>query len=84
MSIFKIISFYFFIFIFRNKYFFNYIYGLCFQSPYTWRDENPKDLYKDSLGVFDKNRQKILECLYKNHDYKTKSEVAKIKTLARH
>ena len=66
------------------KYFFNYIYGLCFQSPYTWRDENPKDLYKDSLGVFDKNRQKILECLYKNHDYKTKSEVAKIKTLARH
>ena len=66
------------------KYFFNYIYGLCFQSPYTWRDENPKDLYKDSLGVFDKSRQKILECLYKNHDYKTKSEVAKIKTLARH
>lgn len=63
------------------KYFFNYIYGLCFQSPYTWRDENKDDMYKDSLGVFDKNRQKILECLYKNHDYKPDSEVAKIKKL---
>lgn len=63
------------------KYFFNYIYGLCFQSPYTWRDENKEDMYKDSLGVFDKNRQKILECLYKNHDYKPDSEVAKIKKL---
>lgn len=63
------------------KYFFNYIYGLCFQSPYTWRDENQDDMYKDSLGVFDKNRQKILECLYKNHDYKPDSEVAKIKKL---
>ena len=38
-------------------------------------------MYKDSLGVFDKNRQKILECLYKNHDYKLDSEVAKIKKL---
>lgn len=63
------------------KYFFNFIYGLCFQSPYTWRDENNDDMYKDSLGVFDKNRQKILECLYKNHDYKSNSEVAKIKKL---
>lgn len=63
------------------KYFFNFIYGLCFQSPYTWRDENNDDMYKDSLGVFDKNRQKILECLYKNHDYKPNSEVAKIKKL---
>ena len=63
------------------KYLFNFIYGLCFQSPYTWRDENNDDMYKDSLGVFDKNRQKILECLYKNHDYRPNSEVAKIKKL---
>ena len=30
----------------------------------------------DSLGVFDLNRKKIIECLIKNHDYKAKSEVA--------
>lgn len=66
------------------NYFFSFIYGLCFQSPYTWRDENNDDIYKDSLGVFDKNRQKILECLYKNHDYKPNSEVAKIKKITLH
>ena len=38
-------------------------------------------MYKDSLGVFDKNRQKILEYLYKNYDYRPNSEVAKIKKL---
>ena len=38
-------------------------------------------MYKDSLGVFDKKSQKILECLYKNHDYKPNGEVAKIKKL---
>ncbi len=60
--------------------FFNYIYGLCFPSPYSWKDndwinEHGTIDYKDSLGVFDLNRKKIIECLLKNHDYKEKSEV---------
>lgn len=60
--------------------FFNYIYGLCFSSPYSWKDNNWKNEkgetdYTDSLGVFDLNRQKIVECLIKNHDYKEESEV---------
>jgi hypothetical protein len=60
------------------KYFFNYIKGLCFSSPYTWKDEN-ENLYEDSLGVFDISRRKILECLYKNHDYRDKTEVERIR-----
>lgn len=59
--------------------FFEYIVGLCFPSPYSWRDDNDFDLYMDSLGVFDLNRKKIVECLIKNHDYKAKSEVAEYK-----
>lgn len=60
--------------------FFNYIYGLCFSSPYSWKDNNWKNEkgetdYTDSLGVFDLNRKKIVECLIKNHDYKEESEV---------
>lgn len=60
--------------------FFNYIYGLCFSSPYSWKDNNWKKVigeidYTDSLGVFDLNRKKIVECLIKNHDYNEKSEV---------
>ncbi len=60
--------------------FFNYIYGLCFSSPYSWKDNNWKTEkgetdYTDSLGVFDLNRKKIVECLIKNHDYKDESEV---------
>lgn len=60
--------------------FFNYIYGLCFSSPYSWKDnswkkENGETDYTDSLGVFDLNRKKIVECLIKNHDYKEESEV---------
>ena len=55
--------------------FFEYITGLCFQCPYSWRDENSNDIYKDSLGVFDLNKKKIIECLIKNHDYSTISEV---------
>ena len=58
--------------------FFNYIYGLCFSSPYSWKDNewynNCKINYTDSFGVFDLNRKKIIECLIKNHDYKDKSE----------
>lgn len=60
--------------------FFNYIYGLCFSSSYSWKDNNWKKEngevdYTDSLGVFDLNRKKIVECLIKNHDYNEKSEV---------
>lgn len=55
--------------------FFDYITGLCFPSPYSWRDQNSYDLYLDSLGTFDLNRKKIVECIIKNHDYKECSEV---------
>ncbi len=60
--------------------FFNYIYGLCFSSPYSWKDDEWKTIngkidYKDSTGVFDLNRKKIIECLIKNHDYTENSEV---------
>ncbi len=61
------------------KLFFDYITGLCFPSPYSWRDQNNLDPYKDSLGVFDLNRKKIIECLVKNHDYKENSEVHEYK-----
>ena len=59
--------------------FFNYIYGLCFSSQYSWKDNNWKNEkgetdYTDSLGVFDLNRKNIVECLIKNHDYKEGSE----------
>ncbi len=59
--------------------FFDYITGLCFHSPYSWRDENNLNKYEDSLGIFDLNRRKIIECLIKNHDYKENSEVAQYK-----
>lgn len=59
--------------------FFDYVTGLCFPSPYSWRDENEMDLYADSLGVFDLNRKKIIECLIKNHDYSLNSEVYEYK-----
>lgn len=64
--------------------FFNYIYGLCFSSPYSWKDNewqnnNEKIDYTDSFGVFDLNRKKIIECLIKNHDYKDESEVGEYK-----
>jgi len=60
--------------------FFNYIYGLCFSSPYSWKDnkwknEKGETEYTDSLGIFDLNRKKIIECLIKNHDYNENSEV---------
>lgn len=64
--------------------FFNYIYGLCFSSPYSWKDNEWMDNYgkinyTDSFGTFDLNRTKIIECLIKNHDYKEESEVGKYK-----
>ena len=64
--------------------FFNYIYGLCYSSPYSWKDNAWKQAncdidYKDSIGVFDLNRKKIIECLVKNHDYSENSEVGEYK-----
>lgn len=60
-------------------YFFNFIEGLYFSSPYSWRDSYSTDPYEDSLGIFDLNRRKILECLAKNGDYSKKSEVLYVK-----
>ena len=67
-----------------HRLFFNYIYGLCFPSPYSWKDSEWKRAdgsidYEDSLGVFDRNRKKIIECLLKNHDYREDSEVGEYK-----
>ena len=55
--------------------FFEYVTGLCFQSPYSWVDFQENETYLDSLGIFDLNREKIINCLIKNHDYKENSEV---------
>lgn len=64
--------------------FFDYIYGLCYSSPYSWKDNEWKSEdgeidYKDSIGIFDLNRKKIVECLIKNHDYNENSEVGEYK-----
>ena len=61
------------------RHFFNFIEGLYFSSPYSWRDPYSKNPYEDSLGIFDLNRRKILECLAKNGDYSKKSEVLYVK-----
>lgn len=63
------------------KCFFDFIQGLYFPSPYSWRDTHSSDPYEDSLGVFDLNRRKIIECLIKNGDYSTDSEVRNIKRM---
>ena len=59
--------------------FFNFIEGLYFPSPYSWRDPYSTSPYEDSLGIFDLNRRKILECLVKNGDYSQNSEVIYVK-----
>ncbi len=59
--------------------FFDFIQGLYFPSPYSWRDPHSQNLYEDSLGVFDLNREKILKCLVKNGNYSNKSEVIYLK-----
>lgn len=64
--------------------FFDYIYGLCYSSPYSWKDNEWKNIegkvdYKDSMDVFDLNRKKIIECLLKNHDYNEYSEIGEYK-----
>lgn len=61
------------------KHFFNFIEGLYFSSPYSWRDPNSTNPYEDSLGIFDLNRRKILECLAKNGEYSENSEVVCIR-----
>ena len=61
------------------KYFFDFIEGLYFPSPYSWKDPNSNNLYEDSLGIFDLNRRKILECLLKNGSYSDNSEVLCLK-----
>ena len=61
------------------RHFFDFIEGLYFSSPYSWRDPFSKNPYEDSLGIFDLNRRKILECLAKNGDYSKNSEVIYVK-----
>lgn len=65
------------------RYFFDFIEGLYFPSPYSWRDPNSLNPYEDSLGVFDLNRRKIIECLAKNGDYSKNSEVLCIKGMTK-
>ena len=64
--------------------FFDFIEGLYFLSPYSWRDSYSADIYEDSLGIFDLNRRKILECLVKNGDFSKNSEVLYIKKKVKH
>lgn len=65
------------------RHFFNFIEGLYFSSPYSWRDPFSTNPYEDSLGIFDLNRRKILECLVKNGDYSKKSEVLYVKRMVK-
>lgn len=65
------------------KHFFNFIEGLYFSSPYSWRDPYSTNPYEDSLGIFDLNRRKILECLVKNGDYSKNSEVLYVKRMVK-
>lgn len=65
------------------RHFFDFIEGLYFSSPYSWRDPYSKNPYEDSLGIFDLNRRKILECLAKNGDYSKKSEVLYVKRMVK-
>lgn len=58
--------------------FFNYIQGLVFSSPYTKMETKYNDQYLDALGIFNKDRRRLLEYLYKNGKYKESSEVAEI------
>ena len=65
------------------RHFFDFIEGLYFPSPYSWRDPYSTDQYEDSLGIFDLNRRKILECLVKNGDYSKNSEVLHVKRMVK-
>lgn len=65
------------------RHFFNFIEGLYFPSPYSWRDSYSINPYEDSLGIFDLNRRKIMECLAKNGDYSTTSEVVYVKRMVK-
>ena len=46
---------------------------------FDWKNSVGKIDYVDSLGVFDLNRKKIVECLVKNHDFNENSEVGEYK-----
>lgn len=60
---------------------FTYICGLVFSSPYTKIKSNNAENYLDELGIFNKDRRRLLEYLYKNGKYKDNSEVAEIQKL---
>lgn len=63
------------------RHFFDFIEGLYFPSPYSWKDPYSTNPYEDSLGIFDLNRRKILECLAKNGNYSKNSEVLYVKRM---
>lgn len=60
---------------------FTYIQGLTFSSPYTKIKANSAENYLDELGIFNKDRRRLLEYLYKNGRYKENSEVAEIQKM---
>lgn len=60
--------------------FFYKIIGIISPAPYSkfngvYENRNKNNLYKDELGVFNINREKILRYLYKNKDFAINSEV---------
>lgn len=61
--------------------FFDYIQGLVFTSPYTKIKTESNALYLDDLGIFNKDRRRLLEYLFKNGRYAENSEVASIEEM---
>lgn len=60
---------------------FNYIHGLVFSSPYTKIKSDVGENYLDELGIFNKDRRRLLEYLYKNGKFKENSEVDEIQKM---
>lgn len=61
--------------------FFDYIQGLVFSSPYTKIKSGASGNYLDEMGIFNKDRRRLLEYLYKNGKFKENSEVADIQKM---
>lgn len=57
---------------------FNYIQGLVFSSPYSKIKSAESVNYLDELGIFNKDRRRLLEYLYKNGRFTSDSEVANV------
>lgn len=62
--------------------YFTYIKGLLFPTPYsklkeTFDGDVSRKKYKDEFGVFNKTKDKVIKCIYKNGRYKRDSETRK-------